>query len=146
MRVKRVSSNRLNLVGLNQAAKDEQRAFKTAFFFAIIELIASGLSGVLEDQRDLLDLLIKICTILVFVFTVNGISNLAKAYHNNALVSTGNKLIILETILMALTVILDHFLKGSAADIGDTVAAILNIVIYIIYLGYLSKAKKMLAN
>ena len=136
----------LNLVGLNQASHDEQKSFRTAFFFALIELVASALSNFLGDKTDIFDLVVKICTIGVFVYTVGGISNLAKQYGNNKMVSLGNKILILEVILVALTAILEHLPKGNAANTAAAISSILTIVVYVIYLVYLSKAKKMLAN
>ena len=135
----------INLVGLSQCSKDE-KAFKTAFIFAIIQLIVTCFSGALDDKMSFIDLLVKLCTIIVFIYTIQGISNLAKKYGNENMVSLGNKIIILQLILIIVSAILDILPKGTTGNIATTVSSVLDVVIFVVYLVYLSRAKKMLEN
>ena len=69
----------LQLVGLHSASKNEG-AFKTAFFFALIMLIITAVGGAVatKNENSIISDLPSLLNIFVFIFTVSGISNLAR--------------------------------------------------------------------
>lgn len=135
----------LQLVGLHSASKNEH-AFKTAFFFALIMLIITGVGGAVatKNEDSIISDIPSLLNIFVFLFTVSGISNLARKLGREDMASFGTKILGLQIILSILSFVLQVFKTGSMENVLSVVAILLTAIVYIIYLIYLAKAKKML--
>ena len=135
----------LQLVGLHSASKNES-AFKTAFFFALIMLIVSGIGSAVatKNENSIISDLPGLLNIFVFLFTVSGISNLARKLGREDMASFGIKILVLQIILSILSFVLQVFKTGSLEGVLSVIAILLTAIVYIIYLIYLAKAKKML--
>ena len=135
----------LQLIGLSAASKDEG-AFKTAFFFAIAMLVVSVAGSVIatKNEDSIVSDLPNLLNIFVFIFTVSGISNLAKKMGREDMAGFGIRILILQIILTVISFILQVFKQGSIANVLSVVSILLTAIVYIVYLIYLSKAKKML--
>lgn len=133
------------LIGLKTASEDEG-AFKTAFFFAIAMLVVSVLGSFIsvKNENSIVSDLPNLLNIFVFIFTVSGISNLAKSLGREDMVGFGTRILILQIILSVLSFVLQVFKSGSIANVLSVVAILLTGIVYVVYLIYLSKAKKML--
>ena len=133
------------LIGLNRASIDEP-AFKTAFFFAIAMLIVTIIGGYIstKNENSIVSDLPNLLNIFVFIFTVSGISNLARRMGREDMASFGIKILILQIILTVLSFVLQVFKKGPIADVLSVIALLLTVIVYVIYLIYLARAKKML--
>ena len=140
----------LTLVGLWQAGKDEQRYFKMAFWMSIISLvisvIVSGLATSNPELSLICDVVQRVLSILVLVFTIYGIGSLAQTLGNDDLAKTGNKILVLIIIVMVIAIILQLVANVTFAGIAAIVATVLMIVSYIVYLVLLSRAKKFFAT
>lgn len=133
------------IIGLKKASEDEPKYFKNAFIMSVLLLIANlitGLAGVipfLGTIASVLKTFLNVATIAVYVFTVMGISTLAKNLGRDDVVSMGNVILVIEVVQIVLATIAT-FTNG----ILLIVATIISLIGYIIYLVYLTKGKKML--
>ena len=144
----------LNILGLNDARKDEV-GFSKAFFIAILGVIISLVAGFLSENTflaNLLDTLGTICEVLVTIFVIGGIMNLAAKLNDEAMVAKGRKILAMVVtvwVISILAALVATFLGGSdtavaIAGILFVVSSVVEIIAYILYLIYLAKAKKML--
>ena len=90
----------MNLVGLNQAGRDDEY-FHTAFIVAIFALIIRVISGIFTLLNvgggvadNIATFISGICEIIVFVLVVNGVLSLADRLHKSDIFGTATKLII----------------------------------------------------
>ena len=144
----------LKLVGVNKASKDEQ-AFKIAFYFIFIGIIASVVSGIFSTNTTVTNIVAVISDVVslgVTIYIIQGIKNLAEKLGDDNMVKKGDnlfKVILAIYVLIIIAQIINLIFGGTAALVVSAVviiaAGILDIVQYILYLSYLSKAKKMLA-
>lgn len=148
----------INLAGLRQAAKDED-SFRTAFWISILAIVLSIVSVVISLLTagtgivdDIAGILMTVCEIIIFVFVIRGIMNLAQKLENEEVRSMGERILVGELILYCMSLIaklISTFFQSSATasavsgylSIGT---GILAIITYIVYLVYLAKAKTML--
>lgn len=148
----------MSFAGMHQASDDEG-SFGTAFWFAVLALIVSLISGLMmlfhieESIGDAVtDLVRNICEICIFVFVIQGISSLAGRLCKEGTADFGNRVRYLVTILYGLVTIADlvpaFFGESETADMVSGVmnitAGILSTATHIIYLVYLGKAKTLL--
>lgn len=149
----------LNIVGVSKASKDEP-AFKTAIYvivFGIVySIITTTFSSVVEKSglQEFSSLIQDLINLVTMLFIVTGIRNLAEKLGDRAMNAKGERImkiayvmeiIIFVTRAVSMFAFSNNDVVGTAVVIAAVVAAILNIVIYILYLLYLGKAKKMLA-
>lgn len=146
------------MIGMKRAGRDEER-FNTAFIFAIFALILTVVGSVIQSITgtttiwdDLIKTIATLFELFVTLYIVNGIQALAQKLNHDELVAKGQTYYILFIILYILRLIasvLPVFFGVSAtavmiSGIMVLVAAVLSLVVYIVYLSLLSKAKKML--
>lgn len=150
----------MKLVGLNQAGKDEAR-FKQAFIVSLIALILTAVSAILAATNagggvvdNIIKIFVEIANIAIVILVISGVQNLAVRCSNEGMLSFGSKIKIMIIIIYVLALIANLVIvifgtsTGAAVTAGTfgIIAAILDIVAYIIFLVYLGKAKKMLAE
>ena len=144
----------LNLVGLNAARKDDQ-AFHTAFILTlvgiVIALVQSGFSSNTQ-LTSLFDTLNTICQLLISYFVIKGIMSLAGKLGKQSMVDRGSrviKMVIAVWVVAIIAGLVGSFFSNNesmlaVAGIMLLVAGVVSIIAYFLYLGYLSRAKKML--
>ena len=138
------------LVGLNNGKKDEP-LFKTALMFVlaaiVITLIGSFTKGTVSK---LFSDLSSVASILITYYVIRAIISLADKLNNAEVAQKGKRvinLIFTVFILSFVASILGHFaLTGTASAIISIVATILSLIQCFIYLSFLSRAKRMLAQ
>ena len=141
----------LNLVGLVQAKKDDG-GFKIALIFALICIVLSIVSSILTTINPWLsgwmEFVVTIFELAVFEYVVLGIMSLSNQLGDQGMVSFGSKVRMLISILYIVLLIIRLFgnINVTFAGVVGIVGAILELVVYIGYLIYLAKAKKMLAK
>lgn len=150
----------LKLVGLKRAGEDEAR-FQTGFVLAIFALIltivssfVTSLTGSNGIWDDLVRTIATLFELLVTMYIVTGIQSLAQKLEREDMVQKGRTYLILFLILyiirMIVTVIPVFFgsneTMSQVASILSLIAAVFSLIIYILYLVLLGKAKKMLAT
>ena len=143
----------LNLVGIISAKKDEE-SFNTALIFVIVGIAASLFSGIFSKNALLVDftrIISNFAEMLVAYYVVQGIMNLAVRLHDTEMVERGNQVRMYLMIAYCIPILM-HFIStilsmntDSVLSEGlDLLASVVSLVVYVIYLGYLNKAKKML--
>lgn len=143
----------INIIGVSNAAQDEP-AFKTAMIFILVGILCSILGGVLASNLvvySIASIVSRVCEILVFWFSINGISNLAVALENNEIYERADslaKLILGVYIAVIILTIVTSFiaLPFFLSTVISIVTSICLIVAYFMYLSLLSGAKNMLAE
>lgn len=148
----------LRLVGLSQAGKDEP-AFRSAFIVSIFVLILVVVTGILSatvGQNSIIDEVVeivqRICNIVVIFLVIGGVQNFAVRLSNEKMLNRGSSvawLIAIPYILAAIASILVLIFKNNeamqtVAAIMALVSGILSIIGSIAYVVYLGQAKKML--
>ena len=140
------------------AANDDDN-FKTGYTYALIGLVLSVVFSILSYTKiggDLLDDLVKLVSsfiqVVVTFYVITGIKSLSEKLGNTEMVARGKKTfniyaaaIILASVVELAMTVLSGGLKTAVVGILGAVMLVLMVVGYILYLGYLSKAKKMLA-
>ena len=145
----------MNLVGLAQASKDEA-GFRVALY-ATISCIAFSVLGTafVSDGtiQSLMTVLSEISNLMVTIYVIQGIRNLSLRFNNTEMDRKGNTLfkVISLVLLLGITanimVVVFGGTDGSvAAAVFSMVSTLLSLVQYVLYLSYLGKAKKMLAE
>ena len=142
----------LNIVGLVQAKKDDN-GFKFALIFALIcialSIVSTILANVNPNVAGWMEFVVTIFELAVFEYVVLGIMSLANQLGDQGMASFGAKVRMLISILYIVLLIIRLFSNINvtfAGVVGVVVGAILELVVYIGYLIYLAKAKKMLAK
>ncbi len=141
-----------NIVGIVKASKDEA-AFKKALYALLVSIVVTLLGNFIKSGllSSLFDVLIGICSFLVTYMICQGIVNLADQLGDTVVSESGKWVMKLEIIVWAISIVatlISAILGGSAAVVGGILflaSSIVSIVAYILYLGLLGKAKKMLA-
>lgn len=145
----------LNLIGIIGASKDEA-AFKIALYATIAGIVLSVLSGFFTSNPTVTNIIKVLTTVAQLCFTVyviQGIRNLAVKLGDSAMDEKGNnifKVILVVLLLQLLASIIVTIFGGQFASVIAAVifliGVVLDIVQYILYISFLSKAKKMLAE
>ena len=139
----------LQIVGLGQARKDERKCFKTAFIAAIIALVASCASAFttgIDWLTTVLTLVAGFANIFAFAFTIYGITELAGLMKRQDMVILGNKIVWMVAIIYIMSFIAKVLPLAQFGTVLLIASGILAIVAYIVFLVYLYKGKKMLAD
>ena len=145
----------LNLLGLIDAKKDEG-AFGTALFIVIAGIVLSCISVFFPSDgtaAEVFKQLSNICEVLVTFYVITGIINLAKKLNDEEMAAKGKKIITMVITAWAVAIIaglIGAFLKGNTAALAVAgvlllISAVVGFIAVIMYVLYLSKAKKMLA-
>ncbi|MBQ6153615.1 MAG: hypothetical protein IJJ15_07710 [Ruminococcus sp.] len=145
----------LSIVGYAQASKDEG-SFKIAISVSIA-IIAVGILYLIFYNHEVLSNIISqimdLLSLIVVIYVIQGIINLAEAIGDAKIIKRGKTLFILITILYGLTcvsnLIAAIFKDETASIIASSISLVaelfgtIQLIIYIVFLG---KAKKMLKN
>ena len=143
----------LNLVGIISAKKDEE-SFNTALIFVIVGIAASLFSGIFSKNAlvgDFTRIITNFAEMLVAYYVVQGIMNLAVRLQDTEMFERGNQVRMYLMIAYCVPILM-HLISTILSMNTDSVlsegldlfASVLSLVVYVIYLGYLSKARKML--
>ena len=145
----------LNLVGLIIARKDDG-AFKIALIVTLLGVVASAVSAIWSSNQTLnkwMDTAITIFSMLASYYVLTGIANLADQIPDEATKAVALKSRTLVEGTFCATAIFKLIINIFKIQDGSTiytilaiVAAVLELVSYILYLRALSKGKKMLAK
>ncbi len=146
----------INLVGIIQAMKDEG-SFKVALVFVIVGVIASILGGIFTTDQTLnsiIGIIESLSTLLVMVFIIQGIQNLAVRLGNEEVLNSGKRIFVLIIVIQGLaliaSIIAAIFSSSQAANITAVIllliSSVIGLIATIMYLVFLGKAKNMLAE
>ncbi len=149
----------LQLIGLIQGSKDNL-CFKIALFIVIFSIVASIVKVILEKYAPNLDIVITILevfigvsAVLVMVYVITGVSVMAEKVGDDRLAGKGRFLCTVICGLYFVSIILgifELFFKNPNEGVVimlrvfAIVAAVFQLVVYIMYLTYLSAARKTL--
>ena len=141
-----------NLVGLARAKKDEHN-FGTAFWLVIISLACSIISVFIQTMNPWLygwlDFVSSIFRISSIEVTIIGILNLAVALRNDSVAKFAGVIRIFITILWIVVIVMRVWRNNIAlnpvlANTISTVYLVLELLVFILFIILLTKAKKML--
>lgn len=145
----------MNLVGIINASHDEQN-FKSALIFLIVGIVTAILAGIFYNNGTVSSLLYSLHSLLnlfVYIFVIAGVVKLADQMNRGDVSARGTnvlKLIIVINVLALIASLISTFMGGPVASVTAgvllLVGIVLGIVQYIMYLTFLAKAKKMLAE
>ena len=133
----------LKLIGVIKASKDES-SFKTALIWIVLGIVFSVAMGTLGEEHQFYRYLAvgnRLTNILTTVYIIIGVTNLAAKVGDNDQEARGKRIqnIILDTV--------SDFTKGNIPApilaVCGTVALILMVVYYFMYLKLLSRSRKM---
>ena len=145
------------LIGLKRAGRDENR-FNQAFIVAIAVLVLSVVSSIFTSAgigggipSAVMDCVKKVGDVVIAIFVINGIQNLAAQLGDNLIIKKGTTLLVILAIvngIAALISLVTAFIGGTfvstAAAVLALISGILSLIYYILFIVYLGKAKKML--
>lgn len=139
----------LEIVGLNAGGKDEPQ-FKTALSFAVAGVVVQALASFVpaEIVQKFADTFVPVAQVLLIYYVVVAIRSLAEKLDDSELARKAKSVIIIVYVTFGVQILAKVFSKfvltGKVAIIIEIVGLVLEIVQFIVYLSYLSKAKKML--
>ena len=138
----------LKLVGINKAKVDEP-AFKTAMIFVLVGIVATLIGGFINNDtvKSIFDIISSVASLCVTLYIIQGIKNLADQLNDGAVSAKSSKIFMLIACIYCIRILASiiSLFAPTVAGILELVGAIVSIVQYIIFLTYLSQAKKMLA-
>lgn len=142
----------LCIVGLSAAGKDESQ-FKSALIAVLIGLVATVVASFFGDEtiKEIGTTVQSLANLISTILVVSGIISLATQLNNDAVATRGKtilKLIVCFNVLALIADIVGLFIPGGqiVGAIIALAAVVLDIIVYIIYLGYLKKAVVMLGK
>ena len=141
----------LTIVGFAQARKDEAN-FSAALIMTLVALAAQIASTFVITANPTvgrwLDFAGSIFQLAAFQYAVMGIISLAAQMGDRQVEASGRRLRVLVTVLWLVVVVLEFFgnVLGTAAGYVGIGGAVLELVVTIMYIVLLAKARKMLAN
>ncbi len=144
----------IEIIGVSNASKDEG-SFKIALYLIIASIVVTVVSGIFSKNETVSG----ICTVLgdvirlaITIMIIEGIRHLAAILNDSDMENRGTnlfKVIIVIYALIILARIISLIFSGTGSKVLSGIlvfgAGILSIIQYILYLIYLSKARKMLA-
>lgn len=141
-----------NFIGIKKVSADEED-FKKAFYALVIGLVAVIISVLLSENKMLssaCDIINNVAQLFVTVYVIQGIRNIAVKIGDSEVDSKGGdifKVILCIYTLIFLSKAISIFFPTSTGTVLSVVlvimAGFLSIVQYVLYLSYLSRAKKM---
>ena len=141
------------IIGVNKASNDEP-AFKIALFLIIVSFICTAASSLTKDNGNattlssIFDSVWSVIELGVTVFIIQGIRNLADRLNNGAVSAKGATIFKIMTAFYALIIVANivAIFSVTIAVIIAIIVPILSLIQYIIFLSFLSQAKKMLSK
>ena len=141
----------MTLVGLNQGKKDEP-AFQTAFIMTIIGLVLSIISYLVTNTNPWLagwmQFASSIFSLGSLEYVIVAGMSLARQLGDSKMEAFGGKMRILITILWILLLVI-YLFRNNASDVFYWIslgASLLELVVSIMYIVFLSRTKKMLKD
>lgn len=141
----------IEIVGLNAGGKDEP-LFKTALSFAIGGVVVQALASFVSAEivQKFANTFVPVAKVMLIYYVIEAIRNLAKNLGNRGMIEKAKGVITIVYVTFGVQIlaeVLGQFVvTGKAADVIELVGYALSIIQFIVYLSYLSKAKKMLAR
>lgn len=143
----------LQIMGISAASQDEP-TFKSAMIAVIVAIVVSLVAGFFSKNElisSLLDVVKRGLELCITWYCIEGIKSLAEKCANNDMVERGDTILKLYfgalIISVALNVVTSFMTLNVLLEFVITIAAaILLVVAYLLYVIYLSQAKKMLAE
>ena len=145
----------MNLVGIINASKDETN-FKSALIFLIVGIVTTILVAVFRNNPVVYSMLLSLgdlMKVFVNIFVIAGGFKLADRMNRGDVSTKGTnvlKLIIVVAILSLIASLISSFMGGMVASVMAAVlfivGLVLNIIKYFMYLSFLSRLKKSLAE
>lgn len=145
----------MNLVGIINASKDETN-FKSALIFLIVGIVTTILVAVFRNNPVVYSMLLSLgnlMNVFVNIFVIAGGVKLADRMNRGDVSTKGTnvlKLIIVVAILSLIASLISSFMGGMVASVTAAVllivSLILNLIKYFMYLSFLGKLKKSLAE
>ena len=147
------------MIGTKRAAQDEP-IFNQAYIYILCSLILTLASLIISSiwiygtWDNMSSTIANILAMIATIFIINGVQSLANKLNRPDMVATGNTYMILLIIGYAIQIIVRvipvFFGAGAATSIVvgilSLAAEIFSLIVYILYLVFLGKAKKMLAE
>ncbi len=139
----------LQIIGLNAGGKDEP-LFKTALSFAVAGIVVQALASFVPSEivQDIANTFVPLAQVMLIYYVISAIRSLAEKLGNSELVEKAKGVVTVVFVTFGVQVlakVLGQFvLTGKIGGIVEIVGYVLEIVQFIVYLSYLSKAKKML--
>ncbi len=141
----------LQIIGLNAGGKDEP-LFKTALSFAVAGIVVQALASFVPSEivQDIANTFVPLAQVMLIYYVISAIRSLAEKLGNSELVEKAKGVVTVVFVTFAVQIlakVLGQFvLTGTIGGIVEIVGYVLEIVQFIVYLSYLSKANKMLAQ
>jgi len=147
------------MIGTKRAAQDEP-IFNQAYTYILCSLILTLASLIISSiwpygtWDNMSTTVANILAMIATIFIISGVQNLAKQLNRPDMVAAGNTYMILLIVVYAVQIIvriIPVFFGANAAasrvvGILSLAAEIASLIVYILYLVFLGKAKKMLAE
>ena len=146
----------LNIVGITKASKDEE-SFKMALYALIggiiLSVIGSAFTNVNGYVSSIMQALQVVADLLVLLYVIQGVRYLALKLNRPDIDQKGQNLfkiifcvLVLQFIARMVVVIFGGQAASVPAAVIALIAVVLSVVQYSLYLAFLAKAKKMLAE
>lgn len=145
-----------NILGVVQASRDES-TFKIALYALIAGVVFTCLGSIFENMSGPLSgamsALATVAELIVTLYVIQGIRLLASRLNNREVDNQGQKIYMIILIVLILRLIANILVAIFGGRFTTTLALsfymvsiVLSLVQYIMYLVFLAKAKKMLAQ
>ena len=139
----------LNLVGLNQASKDEPDRMGKAYACAIITLILAIIAGVCQSMGwgayGFFNVLSSIAQLCMIIFTIMGVSEVTQNIARQDVADMGPKILTIAVIAIVASIIAS-IVGNVIGGVAAVVASVLMLVAYIVFLVFLGRATSALAK
>lgn len=141
----------LQIVGLNAGGKDEPQ-FKTALSFAVAGIVVQALASFVPSEivQKFAETFVPVAQVLLIYYVIAAIRSLADKLGNSEMVQKAKGIITIVYVTFGVQIlakVLGQFVfTDKIGGIVEIVGYVLAVVQFIVYLSYLSKAKKMLAQ
>lgn len=135
-----------SLLGITRASKDEP-IFKKALFIMLGGLSASIASAFLTDSviaGGIIDIVIAALNLATILFVMKGVNNLADKLKRRSIITFGNKLLKGFAAGYLAIVVLKIVGMIAGVEVSGIVSAIIQIILCVAYLIFLSKANTLL--
>ena len=146
-----------NILGVVQSSRDES-SFKIALYALIAGIVFTCLSSVFENLKigplsGAMTALATVAELIVTLYVIQGIRLLASRLNNREVDNQGQKIYMIILIVLILRLIANILVAIFGGRFTTTLALsfymasiVLSLVQYIMYLVFLAKGKKMLAQ
>ena len=138
----------LQIIGINQARKDG-RYFGTALLFLFAGIPADIVASVTQGTfRNIFSSINEVLTLLVTVYIILGIYDLAEKLENKNLMLHGKVVLFLSASVFAAAVLFRTVpvFVPRTESLFNLIVAVMEFIGYLVFLIYLGRARKMLSG